>query len=203
MKSPRTKTYTRKRLPRYKAKARRVIRQKVLGVADTPHRIAWGVALGFFIAFTPTLGFQILVYLVFAAILRANKLSGIPWLFLSNPFSAVPVYYSTWWVGNLILTGGKASSEGGRAAVEKLVEATTQVSGSMKQFLSPQYWSMVGDTLIMLGYELWIGGFAVGAATGAIAYPIALKAIKGYRARQEEKRLMFQKRREQNRLLND
>ena len=140
---------------------------------------------------------------MFAAILRANKLSGIPWLFLSNPFSAVPVYYSTWWVGNLILTGGKASSEGGRAAVEKLVEATTQVSGSMKQFLSPQYWSMVGDTLIMLGYELWIGGFAVGAATGAIAYPIALKAIKGYRARQEEKRLMFQKRREENRLLND
>ena len=87
--------------------------------------------------------------------------------------------------------------------MEKLVEATTQVSGSMQQFLSPQYWSMVGDTLIMLGYELWIGGFAVGAATGAIAYPIALKAINGYRARQEEKRLMFQKRREENRLLND
>jgi hypothetical protein len=148
-------TSQRARLPRWRAKTRRFMRQKVLGVGDTPHRIAWGVFLGFFVAFTPTLGFQILIYLLIASLLRANKVSGIPWLFISNPFSALPVYYSTWWVGNLIISGGGDSSGGGRAAVQNLAAATSRVKGSVSQFFELEYWAAVGDTLVTLGYELW------------------------------------------------
>jgi hypothetical protein len=190
-----TLTGRRKRLPRWRVKTRRVLRQKILGVNDTPHRIAWGVLLGFFIAFTPTLGFQIFIYLIVATILKANKVSGIPWLFISNPFSAVPVYYSTWSVGNLIISGGTGSSSGGRAAVQKLADATTQVKGSFQQFLTMDYWSMVGDTLLQLGYELWIGGFAIGIVFGSLAYPIAFRAVERYRKKIENKRAFFEERR--------
>jgi len=191
-----TRTGQRARLPRWKAKTRRFLRQKVLGVGDTPHRIAWGVFLGFFVAFTPTLGFQIIVYLLVASLLRANKVSGIPWLFISNPFSALPVYYSTWWVGNLIISGGGDSAGGGREAVQNLADATTQVKGSFSQFFDPKYWATVGDTLVTLGYELWLGGFVLGMVTGTIAYPIAFRAVIRYRERVEQKRLLFENQRQ-------
>ena len=62
----------------------------LLRVRDTPRRIAWGVFLGSVVAMTPTLGFQIVLYVAIATVLRANKLSGIPILFISNPITAVP-----------------------------------------------------------------------------------------------------------------
>ena len=76
-----------------------IVFHNILHLDDTPHRIAWGVFIGAMIAFTPTLGFQIVLYLPIAALLRANKVSGIPILFISNPFAAVPLYYTTWSVG--------------------------------------------------------------------------------------------------------
>jgi hypothetical protein len=80
-----------------------IVFHNILHLDDTPHRIAWGVFIGAMIAFTPTLGLQILLYLPIAALLRANKVSGIPILFISNPFTAVPLYYTTWSVGAAVL----------------------------------------------------------------------------------------------------
>lgn len=80
-----------------------IVFHNILHLDDTPHRIAWGVFLGTMIAFTPTLGLQIVLYIPIAALLRANKISGIPILFISNPFTAVPLYYTTWSVGAAVL----------------------------------------------------------------------------------------------------
>src|SRR5690606_17221590 len=77
-------------------KFRQVLVHNILGLDDTPHRIGLGVLLGFLVAFTPTLGFQIIMYVALAALIRANKLSGIPILFISNPFTAVPLYWFVW-----------------------------------------------------------------------------------------------------------
>ena len=194
-KRPSTPTGQRARLPRLRAKSRRFLRQRILGVDDKPHRIALGVFLGFAVAFTPTLGFQIFLYLIVASLLKANKVSGIPWLFISNPFSAVPLYYSTWWVGNLVTSGGSNSKEGGRAAIENLLAATENVKGSFSSMLSAKYWAMVGDTLLALGYELWLGGFILGTIFGVMAYPIALRSVSKYRERVELKQALLAQRR--------
>ena len=86
-------------------KLKDVVVHKILGLDDAPSRIAWGVFLGCVVAMTPTLGLQILLYVSLATLLRVNKLSGIPILFISNPFTAVPLYGFCWWVGNLLLHG--------------------------------------------------------------------------------------------------
>ena len=49
----------------------------VLHADDTPHRIALGVAIGIFVTFTPTLGFQMILVAVIATLLRANKFVGL------------------------------------------------------------------------------------------------------------------------------
>ena len=50
-----------------------IVIHNILHLDDTPHRIAWGVFIGAMVAFTPTLGFQIVIYLAVAALLRSNQ----------------------------------------------------------------------------------------------------------------------------------
>lgn len=54
--------------------------------------LAVGLALGMFIAFTPTIPFQILLCTVGAVLLRVNLAVGIAAVMLTNPVTAVPVY---------------------------------------------------------------------------------------------------------------
>ena len=49
-----------------------VVVSGILGLDDSPQRIALGVFLGFVVAMTPTLGLQIVIYVALAALLRVN-----------------------------------------------------------------------------------------------------------------------------------
>src|SRR5690606_35711270 len=125
---------------------KRVLVHNILGLDDTPHRIALGVLLGFVIAFTPTLGFQIILYVAVAALLRANKLSGIPILFITNPFTAVPLYWFVWKVGGLVLgrsaEGEKAPSA---AALDALFEGKTWAEGA-ETLVTSEFWGHAMNT---------------------------------------------------------
>jgi uncharacterized protein (DUF2062 family) len=177
----------RSRLRRWRARGRRLLRDRILGLDDTPHRIAWGVFLGFVIGATPTLGFQIMLYVMTAWVLRANKVAGIPPIMISNPITAVPLYYGTWWVGNLVLTGG-GDAGGGRAAIQRMIDATAELGSFWEGVLSAAYWRTLGHALWDLGLELWIGGVICGAICGAICYPIAYRSVVLYRRRQADRR---------------
>ncbi|MAQ19874.1 MAG: hypothetical protein CMN30_34355 [Sandaracinus sp.] len=154
---------------------------QILGVADTPHRIAWGVAVGSVIAWTPTLGFQIMLYLAFAALLRANKVSGIPVLFISNPFTAVPLYWLAWKVGDLALHGGE--SEGGISAVSRMQEAEAEAAETdlLTDIWTADFWEDLGETLLSMGAELWLGGLILGVAMAVPFYFLTLWAVTIYR----------------------
>ena len=69
-------------------KARNILVHRVLGVDDSPHRIALGVAVAFFVAWTPTLGFQMVLAIALATVLRANKAVTVPIVWLTNPVTA-------------------------------------------------------------------------------------------------------------------
>ena len=165
----------------------RFMRNSVLGVDDTPHRIARGVALGFFIAFTPTLGFQIALYVATSWIVRANRVSGIPWLFLSNPFSAVPFYYFTWWIGNAMLAGG-ADSESGAAAVAAVFAAQGAADNMLAGMMCMDYWKNVASSLADIGLALWVGGLACSVVSAVIAYPVTYRIVVNHRVRRRERR---------------
>ena len=75
-------------------KSRRFIVHRVLHADDTPHRIALGVAAGLFIGLTPTVGFQMVLAVALAAALRANKVVCIPMVWITNPFTIIPIYIS-------------------------------------------------------------------------------------------------------------
>ncbi len=157
---------------------KRVIVNRILGVNDTPHRIAWGVFLGFVVAFSPTVGLQMALFVAVATLLRANKVSGLPVVWLTNPVTLVPVYYACWRVGAFVL-GTDDDVARGERIIADLVGAET--GWEWGRLFDVAFWEQIGRTLVDLGAELWLGGFIVGAGLGAVFYPITIWAVRFYR----------------------
>ncbi len=157
-----------------------LIINRILGVADTPKRIAFGVFLGFFVAFTPTIGFQIVLYLAIAALLRANKVVGIPILFISNPVTAVPLYWFCWWVGAQIL--GTPEDGMNRDELRARVSEGQAATGDWTTAIwTVDFWKDSLSTLAAMGAELWLGSIVLGLASGVIGYFLALWGVRIYR----------------------
>jgi uncharacterized protein len=160
-------------------RVRKLLVHRILGLDDTPHRIAWGVLLGAVIAFTPTIGLQIAIYVAVATVLRANKISGIPILFVSNPFTAVPMYYSVWRVGSALVPGERMSAEAMRRQLRRLTRAEVEWA----DLVDADFWAAMGRTLADMGLELWVGGIVVGLIVGVPLYFVSYWGVMEYRRR--------------------
>ena len=163
---------------RWWARLRDVVVNRILGLNDTPHRIAWGVLLGFVVAFTPTVGLQMVLYVAIATLLRANKISGIPVVWITNPFTLVPIYFGCWRFGAWLL-GTDGDPERGQQIIHRLMGAGTDFRWS--RFFEGAFFRELGSTLWELGAELWLGGFLAGLILGILFYPITLFGVRAYR----------------------
>jgi len=164
----RLKTSARLTLRRIK----RFVIYKILHVDDTPHRIALGVAIGVFVAWTPFHGLQMILVIAIAALLRANKVVGLPLVWVNNPLTA-PVNLLCYWLGCWML---RIKGNGA-----KIVQA-------MKDAFAPGYdlitriasfFRAVGDAFLP-----WlVGSIVIGLAAGAVVYLLTYRAVVGVRRR--------------------
>jgi uncharacterized protein (DUF2062 family) len=167
---------------------KQIVVHNILHLDDTPHRIAWGVFIGAIIAFTPTLGMQILIYIPIAALLRANKVSGIPILFISNPLTAAPLYYTTWKVGAAVLHPG-------RQVTRETIQAWLGDAGralredGIGRLLEVDFWIGAGRLLASTGAELWIGGLLCGIVVAIPTYFVTRRGINAVRHLRDARRL--------------
>jgi hypothetical protein len=167
---------------------KQIVIHNILHLDDTPHRIAWGVFIGAMIAFTPTLGLQIVIYLPLAALLRANKISGIPILFISNPFTAVPLYYTTWSVGAAVMHPDKEVT---RATIKTWLGNTGRAlkDGGIERLFESEFWYGAGRLLAGAGGELWMGALVCGLIVALPSYFMTRWGINAVRHLREGRRL--------------
>lgn len=165
------------------ARLRHLIVTRILGVQDSPRRIARGVALGMLVAWTPTLGFQIMIYVALATLLRANKVAGIPLLFISNPLTAVPLYWGCWKLGDHLINAGTAGESAGAQAIARLRAAGESAAGASwwHDIWTAQFWEALGRTLLDLGLELWVGSLVIGVSLAVPSYVLTLYGVRAYR----------------------
>lgn len=165
-----------------------IVIHNVLHLDDTPHRIAWGVFIGAIIAFTPTLGLQILIYIAVATLLGANKVSGIPILFVSNPFTAVPLYYTTWKIGAAVMHPDKEIT---RATIKQWLGNTGRAlkDDGIGRLLEAEFWKEAGRLLASTGAELWVGGLLCGIVVALPVYFLTRWGINAVRHLREARRL--------------
>jgi uncharacterized protein (DUF2062 family) len=81
----------------------RTIRGALL-LQDTPHRISLGCACGIFASPLPMLG-QTVVGMILAKALGGNVVASLPWSWITNPFTTLPIFYGCYRVGMWVTPG--------------------------------------------------------------------------------------------------
>ena len=165
-------------MARYVLRARKFVIQKILHADDTPHAIALGTAVATFIAFLPLVGLQTLISISIAAALRANKAVCIPIVWITNPFTLVPIYGACFGLGRWVMASPTGTDSGN--VLNEL--------GQQQQLnvLTLEFWKDLFSRLAGLGLELWVGCAIVGVVLGAASYLAALWGVSAYR---EKRRL--------------
>jgi hypothetical protein len=154
----------------------------ILHLDDTPHRIAWGVFWGFFIGATPTIGIQVILYLIVASLMGANRVSGILPIWLSNPVTAIPLYYGEWYVGRFILTGATSIRD---AKWDAIAQAIMPRAGTSwwDRFFEFDLWVTLFQSFVAMGKELWLGAVVAGVLAGSLGYWLTYRAVVELRKR--------------------
>jgi len=150
---------------------------KVLHADDPPHRLALGIAIGVFVTFTPLIGFQMVLSIFLAWLLKANKLVGVPIVWISNPFTLIPIYYPCYWIGCKILAIPVVSEEWQEITADwhGLLSDPATGWGDKVRF----WW----ENLLGFVGPLWLGCMLVATVLGVASYYVSLYAIRTYRLR--------------------
>lgn len=130
--------------------------RSLLGINEPPQKIALSFAVGVFWGISPLLGLHTLLALLSAWLLRLNRFVTITGVYITNPWTIVPIYAFSTWVGTLI---------------------------TKKRFLSGIGWkdlsiSSLSNELRPLLLSFMIGTLLVGAVSSLLSYLIIKKAIE-------------------------
>ena len=173
----------RHRFRRWGIVLRKVLRRLVFS-RRSANSIAWGVALGVFIGFTPTFGLQMIIAAFLATLFGVSRLAAILPVWISNPFTLAPLYYFNFRVGALFLPAARAARVRERFAV--VAERVNEVSVS--DFLGTMG-AALGE-MGRLGFgvlvPLVVGSVIVGAVAAAATYPLALWSVAFVRRRRRD-----------------
>jgi len=154
----------------------RFIKFRVLGLDDSPNRIALGVALGLFVALMPIYGLHIITVLALSFLLRANKLAALTAIFVTNPLTAVPIYYCNYLIGRkILLLFGQPAAQG--------PVAYRPGGFSLTGVFDAELWCQFGTWVLKISAELWVGCLIMGFVTACGGYLASLYLVRLYRSK--------------------
>ena len=159
--------------------------RSIVHARGTPEAVAVGVAVGLFVAMTPTLGFQMIIAAFLTTIVGASRVPAILVVWITNPLTAVPVYGFCYQVGAGFLRHWFKIHAPGWAVASSRFAALfhcTGVKEMWRDFLDMLHVSA------QLAAPLWTGCILVGLLTGLVSYPVVLRLVKGHRLMQAQKR---------------
>lgn len=148
----------------------RALIRSLLQVDDTPHSIALGSAIGMWISLTPTGGIQMalvmLVAFLTAPFFRWNRLAAILMTYVSNPITAIPIFWISYQVGRLFV-GGDVTFED----LKRIVTPTTETS----------FWEQFKQFCYLLGKPFLIGNLVFATVSAVATYPAVLWFLRKFR----------------------
>lgn len=147
----------------------------VLHTDDTPHQLALGVAIGMWVTVLPIPGIQMVTTIALAALLRANKAIGVPLAWISNPFTAVPIYGSCLALGRWLLGTEEAELSAGD------VFGQLGRPQGLRELLGLEFWKEFLAWSLSVGAELWVGCLIVATLTAVVSYFVFKKLVIAWR----------------------
>lgn len=141
----------------------------------SPEAIARGVSLGLLIAFTPTIGVQVVLAAALAPLVRANVPAAVAMVWVTNPATMGPAFALTYRIGCAVWHGRAGAVA--PAAVAKAIDIDTPHA-----FFAP--WERLAE-LLSAGEAviapLVIGGLIVGGSLALVGYVVTLRVVRAHR----------------------
>lgn len=156
-----------------------VIRQR-----SSPRAIAGGLAIGTFVAFTPTIGVQIILAFIIATFFDMNRPAAMIPVWITNPITVAPIYTLNYWLGSKVWEGPPLSEVSGLFIGIGKTMARLEFWNIKEQFMAVLH--MGKETLI----PLLIGSIAIGLVAGGLVFFFTLKLLRTFFSRRSKKRLL-------------
>ena len=153
-----------------KSRRQRVV-DWLLGFHGTPDQVARGMALGVFLAFTPLLGLQMLLAVILATLTYSNRPAAVAAVWITNPFTALPVYLMTYRIGRYF-TPGYGNLDIRRRLTAVVVDEQGEWLNLARQLR--EITSLGAEILV----PMFIGGFVVGLGLAIVSYILTRSTIK-------------------------
>jgi hypothetical protein len=125
--------------------------REVLRVKEPPRKVALSFAVGVFIGMSPLLGLHTILGFAVAPVLRLNTFVTIIGVYITNPWTIVPIYTFATWFGAQVL------------GIERVIPridwndiSLSRLSGEMSHLLAP---FVLGTTL--LGVFSAVAGYVI------------------------------------------
>ena len=171
----------------------RFVKFRILHVDDSPQRMARGIAAGFFVAYIPILGLHMLLALLLAQLLRANKALALIAVWICNPLTFVLIYYPCYRLGNFLLPFFHDRPQVELDQIQELIDETFSLNYVILNLFTTDYWKQVATVFTKIGLETFIGGIILGTIAAKISYWITYYFIIGYRTRKQTRRSAWKK----------
>ncbi|MEA5452770.1 DUF2062 domain-containing protein [Leptolyngbya sp. CCNP1308] len=139
----------------------RYIYLRFLRLQGSPEQLARGMAAGVFAGCFPLFGFQTILGVAVATVLRGNRLMAAAATWVSNPFTYVPIFAFNYQVGHWLLGGGPTQTFKDLDTLNSWMDMGTEVS-----------------------VRLMLGSAVVGLVAGVASYFGGLPLVRRVRSRQ-------------------
>lgn len=163
----------------------------VLHIDDSPQRIAMGVALGLFTAYLPLFGFHIILVLTIASILRANKFVALTFIWASNPFTFIPIYYPNYLLGRALFGWFWTAQRLGAEEVAGLFE-NFSFGRIVTGIYTTQFWGQFSSLVVQIGLEMLVGEVIIGGLIAVTSYFATCNIVNWYRKKHPHHRFQQQ-----------
>lgn len=154
----------------------------LLTLRGSPESIGLGVAIGVFVACSPLLGIHVLLAVVLATLLGANRPAALAASFLNNPATFVPVYALEYWVGSFFCTGPPVAR-----VKQVLAEVADQLTGS-SMLNAREHVALVLELGKDVFIPMMLGGILLGLLAGTAVYFPTVAMVRKLRSKREKRR---------------
>jgi len=148
----------------------RYLYDRFLRLHGSPEAIAWGAAVGFFIAMTPTMGIQTYLAVPIAALFRISKVAAAITVWLTNPITAPFIYGFNYMAGAKLL-GYPLTAP----------------------FFSDPSWQTLWYSGKNVFFALLVGGTVTGIVVGIVGYFLTLGMVRAGREKARKLKLKRKK----------
>ncbi|NJL45192.1 MAG: DUF2062 domain-containing protein [Leptolyngbyaceae cyanobacterium SM2_3_12] len=149
--------------PRWKRQLR-YLYWRFLRLQGTPEELSRGLGSGVFSGCFPLFGFQIIIGVAVATVLRGNRIMAAASTWVSNPFTYVPIFAFNFQVGHWLLGGGPI----------QVFQDLDTLKG----------WQDMGADVSI---RLMLGSTVVGLVAGVLSYYVSLPIVRRIRARRQRR----------------